>query len=370
MPTLPDGNTAWHGGQPANPCAAQQRKQHRFELVIRMMSGQQCFTRLQLAIQRGVANLPGGGFDSLSESYRHNHAYVQFPDAEATRPMLPRVSDLAARRTWMDEARIDHQVLGLWTDAEGYELDAKQGLAWSRFINDCMWEELRDEPRFTPLASVPLQDGKLAADVLTEALDRGFAGAMIGTLPAGARGGRLDDPSLDPFWETASRLGAGIFLHPMYMCGDARLDDNEMVNAIGRVAETSIAVTRLLFSGHLLKFPGLKLVIAHGGAALPYALGRLVRNYQYLGKIADPKKGFDALFFDSCVFDAATLEYLVRQASPDHVMLGSDMPFNIGDPNPRKAVEGAYLPDAHRRAILGETAQKVFRIRADCWCPK
>ncbi len=295
---------------------------------------------------------------------------LQFPDAEATRPMLPRVSDLAARRTWMDEARIDHQVLGLWTDAEGYELDAKQGLAWSRFINDCMWEELRDEPRFTPLASVPLQDGKLAADVLTEALDRGFAGAMIGTLPAGARGGRLDDPSLDPFWETASRLGAGIFLHPMYMCGDARLDDNEMVNAIGRVAETSIAVTRLLFSGHLLKFPGLKLVIAHGGAALPYALGRLVRNYQYLGKIADPKKGFDALFFDSCVFDAATLEYLVRQASPDHVMLGSDMPFNIGDPNPRKAVEGAYLPDAHRRAILGETAQKVFRIRADCWCPK
>ena len=105
---------------------------------------------------------------------------LQFPDAEATRPMLPRVSDLAARRTWMDEARIDHQVLGLWTDAEGYELDAKQGLAWSRFINDCMWEELRDEPRFTPLASVPLQDGKLAADVLTEALDRGFAGAMIG----------------------------------------------------------------------------------------------------------------------------------------------------------------------------------------------
>ena len=128
--------------------------------------------------------------------------------------------------------------------------------------------------------------------------------------------------------------------------------------------------TRLLFSGHLLKFPGVKLVIAHGGAALPYALGRLVRNYQYLGKIADPKKGFDALFFDSCVFDAATLEYLVKQASPGHVMLGSDMPFNIGDPNPRNAVEGAYLPEAYRRAILGETAQKVFRIRPDCWCPK
>lgn len=298
-----------------------------------------------------------------------NSTRVQFLGGEPTRPLNPKVSDLADRCTWMDQAGIDHQLLGLWTDIEGYELEPLQGAAWSRFINDCAWEELRDEPRFTPLASVPLQDGKLAAEVLAEALQHGFAGAMIGTLPRGTAG-KLDDPALDPFWAMASQLGAGIFLHPMYLCNDARLADNEMVNTIGRVAETSIAVTRLLFSGHLLKFTGMKLVLAHGGAALPYALGRLVRNRECVSQLADPKKGFDALFFDSCVFDPDTLEYLVKKASPERVMLGSDMPFNIGDPAPRRAIEGAYLRDAHRRAILGETAQKVFRIRTDCWCPR
>jgi aminocarboxymuconate-semialdehyde decarboxylase len=292
----------------------------------------------------------------------------QFPGAEPTRPVNPRLLDLADRRSWMDKAGIDHQILGLWTDLEGYELEAAEGAAWSRFLNDCMWEELRGEPRFTPLASVPLQDGKLAAEVLTDALDRGFAGAMIGTLPHGASG-KLDDPALDPFWAAASTRGAGIFLHPMFLCGDTRLDDHELVNAIGRVAETSIAVSRLLFSGHLLTFPGVKLVISHGGAALPYALGRLARNHAFAGTTQDPVKGFEALYFDTCVFDADTLEFLAHKASAERLMLGSDTPFNIGDPVPRQVIEAARLTDAERRSMLGRTAQQVFRLRSDCWCP-
>lgn len=294
---------------------------------------------------------------------------VQFPGTEPTRPMMAKLSDLADRRAWMDGNGIDHQLLGLWTDVEGYELPPQEGLAWSRFVNECMLEELRGEPRFTPLASVPLQDGRLAAQVLGEALEKGFAGAMIGTLPHGIRGGNLDDPSLDPFWEAAARLKAALFLHPMFVCGEPRLSDYELVNVAGRLADSTIAVSRLLFSGHLLRFPGLKLVMAHGGAALPYALGRLRRNFDaFPGKFADPQKGFEALLFDSCVFDSDALEYLVRKAAPERIMLGSDAPFAIGDPSPTRVVEGARLREAHRRAILGETAQRIFRIRGDCWC--
>jgi len=143
------------------------------------------------------------------------------------------------------------------------------------------------------------------------------------------------------------------------------------VNAIGRLADTSIAVSRLLFSGHLLKFPDMKFVLSHGGAALPYALGRLARNHAISqGKYADPRKGFEAMYFDSCVFDADSLEYLAKKASPGRIMLGSDQPFPIGDPEPKKVVEGATFNEAQRKGILGETAQKVFRVRADCWCPR
>ena len=110
-------------------------------------------------------------------------------------------------------------------------------------------------PALSALATVPLQDGALAARVLEEALDAGFKGAMIATQPKGT-GGNLDDPVLDPFWELASARGAAIFVHPHYLCGDDRLDGYDLVNAVGRLADTTIAVARLLFSGHLTRFPG------------------------------------------------------------------------------------------------------------------
>ena len=109
---------------------------------------------------------------------------LQFPGTAPTRPIMPGLSDLAGRQAWMDKAGIDHQVVGGWLDSFGYELPAAQGAAWSRYLNDCMWEQFRDERRFSALATVPLQDGKLAAEVLAEAMERGFAGVMVGTLNA------------------------------------------------------------------------------------------------------------------------------------------------------------------------------------------
>ncbi|HTP83349.1 MAG TPA: amidohydrolase family protein [Alphaproteobacteria bacterium] len=295
---------------------------------------------------------------------------MQFPGTEPTRPISPKLSDLNDRRAWMDKNGIDHQLVGGWLDSFGYELPAQEGLAWSRFINDCMWDQLREETRFTPLATVPLQDGKMAADVLGEAMAKGFGGVMIGTLPKGMAG-NLDDPSLDPFWSAAAKLNAAVVLHPMFICGEPRLNDYDLVNAIGRVADTSIAVSRLLFSGHLLKFSGMKFILCHGGAALPFALGRLIRNHQISqGKYADPRKGFEAMYFDSCVFDADALEFLAKKAGADRLMLGSDAPFPIGDPEPKKVVEMAKLTPEQRAKILGITAQSVFRLRADSAPPR
>ena len=295
---------------------------------------------------------------------------MQFPGTEPTRPISPKLSDLNDRRAWMDKNGIDHQLVGGWLDSFGYELPVQEGLAWSRFINDCMWDQLRDEKRFTPLATVPLQDGKLAAEVLTEALNKGFGGVMIGTLPKG-NGGNLDDASLEPFWSTASKLGAAVVLHPMFICGEPRLNDYDLVNAIGRVADTSIAVSRLLFSGHLLKYTGMKFILSHGGAALPFALGRLARNFQIgQGKYADPRKGFEAMYYDSCVFDADSLEYLAKKAGTARIMLGSDAPFPIGDPEPKKVVDAANFSAADKDKILSLTAQAVFRLRPDSAPPR
>jgi aminocarboxymuconate-semialdehyde decarboxylase len=293
----------------------------------------------------------------------------QFPGTAPTRPVIAALSDLAARKNAMAEQRVDHALLSLWTDLEGYELEPDQGLAWSRFINRCLLEDLAGEPCFTPLASVPLQHGALAAQVLEEALAQGFAGAMIGTLPQGAGGGNLDSASLEPFWAAASRLGAAIYLHPMFLCNEPRLADYDLINTVGRLADTTIAVGRLLSSGLLERYPGMNLVLSHGGAALPLALGRFRRTFQAAGrKYGDPDSGFARLFFDSCVYDAEALAFLVSRAGAERVMLGSDAPMSIAEPDPVGLVDGVALRAQEREAICGGNARRVFRLRSDCAC--
>src|SRR5260370_32812168 len=101
----------------------------------------------------------------------------------------------------------------------GYELPAPEGARGSRLINADLMKTVKEQPRFIPLATVPLQEGEHAAEVLREAHDQGFRGAMIGTQPNG-RGGVLDDDSLVPFWKAANDVGSIIFIHPVFDSGD------------------------------------------------------------------------------------------------------------------------------------------------------
>jgi aminocarboxymuconate-semialdehyde decarboxylase len=290
---------------------------------------------------------------------------MEFAAGGPGRPIQPRLHDLAQRRDWLDKARVDHQLVGGWTDVYGYDLPAEEGADWARFYNEHMAKDAAALNRLTALATVPLQDGKLAAKVLEEALDAGFKGAMIATQPKGV-GGNLDDPSLDPFWEVASARNAGIFLHPHYICSDDRLDGYDLINAVGRLADTTIAVARLLFSGHLTRFPGVSLLLSHAGGALPYALGRLKRNRAIHAEYADPLDNFRRLYFDTVLFEPLALRFLCDVAGADKVMLGSDYPFGIGDPDPCGVVDRTPLTAAERAAILGENAARIFHVECDC----
>ena len=290
---------------------------------------------------------------------------MAFAGGPPGRPIQPRLHDLGQRRDWLAQARIDHQLVGGWTDVYGYELRGAEGADWARFYNEQMARDAAQLPVLSALATVPLQDGALAARVLEEALDQGFKGAMIATQPKGI-GGNLDAPELDPFWEVASARRAAIFLHPHYICSDDRLDGYDLINAVGRLADTTIAMARLLFSGHLVRYPGVSLVLSHAGGALPYALGRLKRNHAIHADYANPEEGFRRLFFDTVMFEPRALRFLCDVAGVDKIMLGSDFPFGIGDPDPRAIVDATPLTAAERGAILGDNAARVFHIECSC----
>jgi len=287
---------------------------------------------------------------------------LSFMGQAPTRPLSPKLRDSDMRLEWMDEQHIDGQVVGGWLDSFGYELPAEEGEAWSRFLNEYQTSGTEGIDRMYPLASVPLQDGKRAAKVLEEALANGMHGAMIGTQPHGSSG-NLDDPDLDPFWEAAAALKATIYIHPMFGCGDPRLNDYAMMNAVGRGTDTTTAVARMLFAGHFIKHKGMRCVVSHGGGALPFMLGRLARNHEiHPGEYADPVQGFNQLFFDSVLFDPNALTFLCSCCGHDKVVMGSDYPFPIGDMEPLKVIENADFTDAQKGMILGETAKDLFGI--------
>jgi aminocarboxymuconate-semialdehyde decarboxylase len=285
-----------------------------------------------------------------------------FAGNKPTRPVSKPLSDIAARLAWLDTNKIDRQVVGGWLDMFAYEIPVEEGLRWSRLINTHLAKLAKEQPRFIPLATVPLQDGARAAEVLKEAHSQGFKGAMIGTQPKG-RGGVLDDPSLKPFWETASSLGSIIFIHPVFESGDDRVHDYGMANAVGRITDTLIAMSRLIYAGHVTRFAGMKVVAGIGGAALPYVIGRLRRNYSLdRDKLGDPDAALAAMYYDTIVQDTRALRYLADIVGSSRIMMGSDMPFPIGDLAPLKIVQETPFTDAERAGINGGVVQKLFGL--------
>jgi aminocarboxymuconate-semialdehyde decarboxylase len=272
------------------------------------------------------------------------------------------LSDLAGRLQWMDTQKVDRQVVAGWLDMFAYEVPADEGARWSRLINTHLAQTAKDQPRFVPLATVPLQNGKLAAEVLREAHQAGFKGAMIGTQPKG-KGGVLDDADLVPFWEAANELGSVIFIHPVFESGDDRVHDYGMANAVGRITDTLIAVSRLIYSGAVTRYGRAKIVAGIGGAALPYVIGRLRRNYSLdKDKLGDPDKALASLYYDTIVQDPRVLRFLADMVGADRIMMGSDMPFPIGDLAPLKIVAETPFSDAERAAINGGLAAKLFGL--------
>ncbi len=247
-----------------------------------------CHSHLVPASLLDAVRKEAGMFPSLRLIEDGGSVGFAFAGGKPTRPVAKPLVDIAGRLAWMDTQGIDRQVVGGWLDMFGYELPATEGERWSRLANEHLKGLADREPRLIPLATVPMQDGARAAHELRAAHAAGFRGAMIGTQPKGV-GGVLDDPALDPFWRAADEIGAVLFIHPVFESGDARVHDYGMANAVGRITDTLIAVSRIIYSGHILRYRNAKIIVGIGGAALPYVIGRLRRNFEVdRDKLKDP----------------------------------------------------------------------------------
>ena len=308
------------------------------------------------AAKKDAAKFPSLKLNPAGESLG-----FQFASSKATRPAMKGLYDIPGRIAWLDKNGIDRQVCGGWLDMMGNELPVEEGMRWNRMANEHMLSAAKAEPRIIPLAALPMQDGVRAAEELKWAHANGFKGAMIGTQPKGV-GGVLDDPALEPFWKAADDLGSAIFFHPVFESGDDRVHDYGMANAIGRITDSMIALGRLIYAGHVLKYKNVKFIAGIGGAGLPYIAGRLRRNYAVeAGKVADPDASLAALWYDALVQDVGVLKFLASTVGTDRMMMGSDAPFPIGDlEKPQQIIIDAGFSKADLASINGGLAAKLF----------
>ena len=304
--------------------------------------------------------------DDFGARLVENRSRVSFADTYTTLPLRPDLTDRERRLAEMNRMGVDIQVLAGYIDLHGYHLPAAKGRVYAEAHNDCLAGEVASESeRFRGLANVPLQDVDASIRELQRAMsDLGMVGVQIATR-VGDRW--LDQAGLDAFWEAAESLGALILLHPFNPLHEIDLTRWTMSNMIGRPAETTISLGGLVLDGVLERYPDLKLCVVHGGGFAPYQIGRLDRGHLALPESKrailprKPSEYLRQIFFDTVVHDPGVLRFLVDTVGPGQVLLGSDYPFPMGDPDPVTLVGSvADLKPADRLAILGDNLRRLL----------
>ncbi len=264
----------------------------------------------------------------------------------------------------MDHAGVDRVLLCPWVSLVRYDALPAESLDACQIQNDAIASLVGKYPeRIAGLGVIPLQDVPLAIQELERLLKSGLKGVEIGTHINGVYPG---DVRFRPFWEACQALDAFVFIHPVEGGSRTELRDYYMWNVIGNPLETSIAGGHLILSGVMETYPNLKIMLAHGGGALPYLHGRLDRGYAKrpeINKVISrrPTDYLKQFYFDTITHDTAILHQLVEFVGEEHVLLGSDYPFDMGNENPVELVRAAGLEKAAEVAILGGTASSLLR---------
>lgn len=284
----------------------------------------------------------------------------------AAGPLLPGLLDLDRRLAAMDGAGVAVQVLSSWIDLTAYALGADTGARYARMFNEGLAALVAAHPaRFRAVCTVPLQAPQRAADELRHAVvELGLDGVEIATTVDGRD---LDDAALAPFWRAAEELRCLVLIHPYASLAGRDTSRHFLGNLVGNPAETTLALGNLVFGGVLERHPDLQLCLVHGGGFAPYQAGRWDRAYRSGARGAaaaltrSPGEWLRRLHYDTVLHSPASLRFLLDTMGAEQVVLGSDYPFEMGDPDPLATVEAvAGLTERERDLVLRGNLERLL----------
>jgi aminocarboxymuconate-semialdehyde decarboxylase len=279
----------------------------------------------------------------------------------------PNLPAIEARLAMMQESKLAIAALESHTATLGYQLTGEQGESWCRLYNEGIKELVKKHPeRFVGIAAVPLQEPPRAAKVLEQAIrDLKLSGGYIGS---NVNGQYYNSHDFDPFWRKAEELDALIVMHPEDVAGAERMGPYGLRLICGNPADSALSLGYMTYSGVFDRFPNLKLCVLHGGGFFPYHLGRFDQGWQVRSGPRAPQAQkppsayLKNIYYDNMIYRVDTIDYLRRLAGADHIMVGTDYPYTLGDWKAVEKIEALDCPDGEKQLMLEGNARRLLKL--------
>jgi aminocarboxymuconate-semialdehyde decarboxylase len=281
--------------------------------------------------------------------------------------LVPGHRDIEYRQRVLDEQGVTTQVLSFTTPGVHVEPPAV-AVRLAREINDAFARVARkSRGRFTALATLPLNDPGAAVQELERAMkDLHLPGAMVFS---NVNHVALADEVFAPLWKKADELRAVIYIHPTDPAGVEAMMEYWLMPLVGFLMDTTLAASRLVFSGVVARHPNIRWVLTHMGGAIPYLAERLDRGYRAFAECRrhidrPPTEYLKQFYYDTVNFNASAVRLALDFAGPDRVLAGSDYPHQIGSiPLMLDTIQKLAIDEATRRKILGENAARLLALK-------
>ncbi|MEE2759907.1 MAG: amidohydrolase family protein [Pseudomonadota bacterium] len=286
-------------------------------------------------------------------------------DGRPYMPVEPEMLDYDQRIRDMDQAGVDMAIVSLTTPSV-YWAKTDMAVRLTRTVNDDMADRQATWPdRIRYLATLPWQDANAAIAELDHAVNRGAVGVFVGANIAGLS---LTDSSLAPIWTEINKRALPVLVHPAPLPVRAEMNLNQynLVQAVGFMCDTTLALTRMIFDGFFDTYPNLKLIAAHVGGTLPFIAGRLDACFEFMEPCREhistrPSEYLRRIYYDSIGYTKEAIELCIRVGGLENVMFGSDYPHLIGHMGPAIERVKSLAPETHA-PIFDQNTIRIFAI--------
>jgi aminocarboxymuconate-semialdehyde decarboxylase len=282
--------------------------------------------------------------------------------------LLPEFCDVEAKIAWMDRAGMDVSVVSVGPPIYFYGLAPEAAIEIDRLANDGIAQMVAKHPdRLRGMAHLPMQDPDAAVAELERVVkEYRFKAVELGTSIEGLP---LADMKYRKVLKAIEKLGLFVFTHPYQCLAHGGMDPYYLKNFIGFPLDTTMMVAHLMFSGALDELKKLRFLLAHGGGYVPYQIGRFVHGHDVrpepkVNRPSSPRDLFKRFYFDCLTHEPRSTRHLVTMAGADHVVIGTDNPFDMAPKGIAKqvgqvdAIPG--LTAAEREWICNKTAKSLL----------